>query len=78
MNNLWCTNYSSVRTNTIFTVFLFFSPFYGEEFQGEIPKKFRYLSFYICDKTDKVIQNLFILQWNLSGIFQPFEVGGQA
>ena len=20
MNNLWCTNYSSVRTNTIFTV----------------------------------------------------------
>ncbi|KAK6195833.1 hypothetical protein SNE40_001181 [Patella caerulea] len=34
------------------------NPFYGEEFQGEIPKKFRFLSFMVHDngsKTDKII-----------------------
>ncbi|KAL3848073.1 hypothetical protein ACJMK2_018954 [Sinanodonta woodiana] len=31
------------------------NPFFGEEFQGEIPRKFRYLSFYIYDKNDKAL-----------------------
>ncbi|XP_041351438.1 ras GTPase-activating protein 3-like isoform X2 [Gigantopelta aegis] len=34
------------------------NPFYGEEFQGEIPKKFRFLSFYVYEssgKTEKVL-----------------------
>ncbi|XP_046555500.1 ras GTPase-activating protein 3-like [Haliotis rubra] len=34
------------------------NPFYGAEFQGDIPIKFRFLSFYVCDsgaKTEKVL-----------------------
>ncbi|WAR28428.1 RASA3-like protein [Mya arenaria] len=31
------------------------SPFYGEEFFGEIPRQFRYLSCYVYEKPDKVI-----------------------
>ncbi|XP_052782835.1 ras GTPase-activating protein 3-like [Mya arenaria] len=31
------------------------NPFYGEEFFGEIPRQFRYLSCYVYEKPDKVI-----------------------
>ena len=36
----------------VILVFFTYSPFYGEEFQCEIPIKFRFLSFYICDKNN--------------------------
>jgi Ras GTPase-activating protein 3 len=29
------------------------NPFYGEEFQCEVPIRFRFLSFYLCEKTNK-------------------------
>ena len=39
-----------------------FSPFFGEEFQCEVPRRFRYLNFYLCEKTnnkqEKVSNNL--------------------
>lgn len=31
----------------------FLSPFFGAEFQGEIPKKFRHLSFYVYEVGNK-------------------------
>ncbi|XP_013401022.2 ras GTPase-activating protein 3 isoform X2 [Lingula anatina] len=39
------------------------NPFYGEEFQCEIPRKFRFLKFYVHEKTvkqDKIIGNVVI------------------
>lgn len=38
----------------MFIFFFFcFSPFFGAEFQGEIPKKFRFLSFYVYEVGNK-------------------------
>lgn len=52
--NKWPTKERLYKPNTLF---FFFSPFFGEEFQFEIPRKFRYLSVYVYDrdKTEKVI-----------------------
>lgn len=36
---------------------MIYSPFFGEEFQFSVPRRFRYLSVYVYDheKTDKVL-----------------------
>lgn len=49
----------------------FFSPFFGEEFQFEVPRKFRYLSIYLYDrdrhlKQDKVLGKVAIKREDLS------------
>lgn len=39
-------------------IFFFYSPFFGEEFQFEVPRSFRFLSVYVYDresKLDKII-----------------------
>lgn len=49
---------------------LFFSPFFGEEFQFEVPRRFRYLSIYVFDrdkhlKQDKVLGKVAIKREDL-------------
>ncbi|XP_060598929.1 ras GTPase-activating protein 3-like isoform X2 [Ruditapes philippinarum] len=41
------------------------NPFYGEEFHGEIPRQFRYLSCYVYEKPDKVIGKVSLLKKEL-------------
>lgn len=51
--------------------YYFFSPFFGEEFQFEVPRKFRYLSIYLYDrdrhlKQDKILGKVAIKREDLS------------
>lgn len=41
----------------MFPLFWLFSPFFGEEFQFEVPRTFRHLSFYIYDKDSRAVNN---------------------
>lgn len=52
-------------------VFTLYSPFFGEEFQFEVPRKFRYLGIYVYDrdrhlKQDKILGKVAIKRENLA------------
>ena len=52
-------------------LYFIFSPFFGEEFQFEVPRRFRYLSVYVYDrdrhlKQDKVLGKVAIKREDLS------------
>lgn len=63
--------YYLVCNSSIKNVHLFFSPFFGEEFQFDIPREFRYLCVYVYDrdrplKTDKVVGKVSIKREDLT------------